>query len=439
MATLSDTSGELLLAADQEHVYNRLLQPLVGDLGPYDLFPGDVTQGDLIIPRPGAPELLDVFWLNSTYGNIPWPSAGHLVVDMTMDGGLGGVVPGSSYYFSDSLTEKLTGCLHANGQDYWILMHQRNDRFLAFLLTVSGLDTNAVISACGASHTYYPLFPAQYNAQGQMKVSVAGDRIALVNQNNLPNELPGTTPNIAQLFTFNSANGQVEYMCSFPGHCKTYGVEFSPGGTTLYISGMDSVVHYIDQYDLSAGDTSAVQASRARLYSFNHVGQFDPYQNRPTAMALGPDGKIYITRAYTGFQPLAVIEQPEASGVACDLQWNGLPITTGQTRFSHCNQIKRYHDSASTLSVPDAPQRPALLRTWPTPLSNAGWITGLALEGAVQLDWCNASGAHVRSERTNSTHGRIAIERGSLSPGLYVVSVSRPTTHLGQVRILVTD
>lgn len=121
--------------------------------GPFTMEPfGDVTQGSLIVPLPGSPDLYVVIHIHGT-SYEDWPQATCSVVDMGLDGGLGDVVPGSRWTFTDSLTEKLTGTPHANGQDYWVLMHEWDtDEFQAFLVNGAGMDTVPVSSHAGSAH-----------------------------------------------------------------------------------------------------------------------------------------------------------------------------------------------------------------------------------------------------------------------------------------------
>lgn len=404
-------------------------------IGPFSFEPfGDQTQGSLIVPLPGHSDRYVVIYLHAN-SYEEWPRAEHLLVDMTLDAGLGDVVPGSRTVFSDSLTEKLTGTPHGNGVDYWVLAHQWDtDKFLAFLVSDAGLDTNAIVSSAGSPHQrLIGLSPLKNNFQGQLKFSVDGSKIAIATRENIP---PPPRPGIVQLFRFDDASGVVEYWTTLPEHFYSYGIEFSAHGSRLYVSGVDSAYQYIDQYDLELDDTTAIQNSRTRVYSYQYGMPADLPNNRPEAMALALDGRIYVTRTFANTSWFAVINEPDSLGLACDLDWNGLDLSPTSPRGSHCNQIKRYHDSPFTASVRQVAQRPAL-NLWPNPMQRDAWLDGMKVRDMLQVSWRDAAGRVVQEGRVQGNGFGVHLTAGELSDGVYAVELLHAGERLAVVRAVV--
>jgi len=433
---ISDVEGNLLFVANHGAIFNAQFDTMPNGHGPFTLDPfGDVTQGSLIIPRPGHPEQYEVIYAR-TDNYVYWPNAERLVVDLTLDGGWGDVLPGSRWTFSDSLTEKLTGAAHANGVDYWVLVHEwDSDEFHVHLVDADGLDSVPVISHAGNPHTRFSAVPNfQYNFQGQMKLDLAGARVALTNLNSHPPQDPHWA--LVQLFDFDASSGQVEYVMSLPGHKRSYGIEFSPDGSKLYVSGFDSLYHYVDQYDLSLPDTTAIEASRSRVYEYYHGGGFNNAVDRPHGMATGPDGRIYVTRGFAPDPWFAIIDQPNAAGLGCNFIWNGLDLGVGNYQFGHCNQLKRYHDSEFNVGLHPPAPRPGL-NLWPNPMETYAWLDGVAARGAVQVRWRDAAGRVVWDEQVYGNGFGVLLVVGELSGGVYTVELLHGGDRLGVVRAVV--
>ncbi|MCB0792133.1 MAG: hypothetical protein H6595_12920 [Flavobacteriales bacterium] len=427
--------GELLFVANHADLYNAQEQIMPNGQGPFTHDPnGNVTQGSVILPYPGHPSRYEVVYLHH-YAYGYWPGAEHLTVDMTLDGGLGDVVPGSRETFSDSLTEKLTGIPHADGVDYWVLMHGWDtDAFLAFLLDPNGLDTVPVVSHAGSRHVRFWQLPNfNNNYQGQMKTTIQGDRIALTTSNS---NSPQPYPCIVELFDFDAANGQVDYIMGFPDHSRAYGIEFSPDGSKLYVSGLDSMYQYLDQYDLSLDDTLAIQNSRTRIYAFDISGVIDPAYDRPDAMEQAPDGRIYVTRAYTNNPWFAIIDQPNEAGLACNFVWNGLDVSPATLLSGHCNQLKRYHDSEYTVGIHEPVSRPALGIS-PNPLDALGWIDMPGLKRNVEVVWRDGSGRTVLDRICTASGFGVAVDASGLAEGLYMVELWQKGERKGVLKAVV--
>ena len=432
---ISDPSGDFLCIANHLHLFGALGGSMPNGNVPFTTdVNGDATQGSLFVPDPGNSARYVVVYVHTKVDEY-WPRAKWAVVDMSMDGGNGDVVLNSWQLFSDSLTEKLTGTPHANGTDYWVLMHEWDtDQFQAYLISAAGLDTVPVSSHAGSPHVRFYILPNfNNNHQGQMKFNVEGDRIALTTQNA---STPQPAPTITQLFTFDDATGQVSYRMSFPEHYRSYGIEFSGDGSKLYVSGYDSIYHYVDQYDLSLDDTLSIQNSRTRIYAYDHSAQVDHAWDRPQAMALAPDGRIYVTRAYEMNPWFAIIDQPNEAGLACNFLWNGLDVSPAKLLGSHCNQMKRYHDSPYTAEIHELAQRP-LFSLSPNPVSGPCWIDGKGLRGALEVRWRDATGREVLCAHAVGNGFGAALDATPLSNGIYTIQLLQRNAVIGTLRAVV--
>lgn len=272
------------------------------------------TQSSIIVPDPAFPNrYFYLFTISSGFccGGAISDGLRYSKIDMCLDGGLGGVMTSfKNIQLVDSVAEKIAVTRHANGVDYWILIHRYfSDQFWAYPLTSSGLG-NPVITAVGSNHN-----AAISGSQGQMKFSPNGQRIAVGASNALQ---------ILDVFNFDASTGIVSNAMSLTkpnnNSAVIYGVEFSPDNTKLYASGMNNsgpVYPFLIQYDLSAGGgtLAAIHASLATIYLNTGATQM-----AGKGLQLAPDNKIYWVSVNSSNPngTLAVINNPNAAGTACN-------------------------------------------------------------------------------------------------------------------------
>lgn len=434
-AVISDTAGTLLFYAARGRIFRASGEEMYMSFNAYANF--DVTQGQLILPRPGSDSLYDVLMIDvspdSTIYSLRKPKMLHMVVDINAEAGTGAVV-GDEVMFGFNLTERLTGTPHANGVDYWVLAHEWNsDTFLAYTLGMDGLDTIPVTSHAGAVHSAaYGTCSTNRNRQGEMKVSYAGDQLAITSHNSVCAS-DTLQPDLVQLFHFDDATGAVTYWMTLPDHSQGYGIEFSQNGSKLYIPGIDYSDRYVDQYDLFAGDTSAIVSSRIRVYATPYNGL--PSDIKPGPMELAPNGKIYVSRS--GFS-LDLIEAPGISGAGCGYQEDVISLPNWHSNFGHTNQIKRYHDSEfSELHTGFClgPQ-PVSFALWPNPATSSIRLRLPADLPSPRVRIHDNTGRILRE-----LSGQVALsgimDVSGLASGLYTVSLLDGSAVVGQARLVV--
>jgi hypothetical protein len=301
----SDKDGKILFYSNGETVWNgdgTVMTNGTGLAGNRFTTDGPLPIRKPGIPLPGQPTRYLLFTLNSTVG------LSYSEIDIPAGGGPGTVIAATKNTpLARGTAEKLTGVFHKNGCDIWVITHgwgdaktgndNRGDAFLAYRVTIAGVQPAPQISVIGSLHARRKS-PVGY--KGQMKVTPDGQRLALARYS----EVLGDSSSTVELFGFNtgtgavSANPQVPYIVD-RGAGKYYGVGFSPGNY-LYATVRNPAK--LLQFDISGNGP---------------VTKLDIPLKQKTPADLGslqaaPDGKIYVARDN---QPaLGFITYPDSLG-----------------------------------------------------------------------------------------------------------------------------
>jgi len=217
------------------------------------------------------------------------------IVDLSLNGGLGAVTVKNSTLFSNKVCEKITAVKHANGTDFWILMHRWKSRdFHAYLYSATGISA-PVITTVGSN------LSTNLDAVGYMKTSPNGNKlaVAIYDQDRV------------ELFDFNNSSGAVANPIQLNNHKTPYGVEFSPSGNLLYVSLFED--GEVLQFDITSNVQNTINSSALVIGS----GSW-----RYGALQLAPDTKIYLAKMNTtlsaGSANLDVINSPDVNGLGCN-------------------------------------------------------------------------------------------------------------------------
>ncbi len=299
-AVLSNNLGQLLFYTDGITIYNRnhnVMQNGTGLLGH-----PSTTQSATIVPKPGNPNLFYVFTIDrGGFAN----GFRYSIIDLTLDGGLGGVTTDKNVLVYTPTCEKISIVKHANNIDFWIVTHSfPGTTFYTHLLTSTGINSTPVVSNVGV---FVPNNDPDHTL-GYMKFSPAGNKVAVAH----------FILNTLQLFDFNNSTGALSNPITLIDESITgtltnalYGLEFSPNGEVLYVGrGLDDMLF---QFDLTAAN---IPASKFDYTFVNYL--------IPSALQLGPDGKIYIAHQQSAF--LSVISNPNTLGIGCDIQEISVPL-----------------------------------------------------------------------------------------------------------------
>ena len=301
--SISTDEGDLLFYSNGDKVWNSNHQIMPnGVLANYFDNAITTTQGVIAIKQPKKKEIYYLF-------SIVNGELSYSVIDMTLDNNLGDVVYNTTFeipYFS--LTEKLAAVHHSNGTDIWVSVHQSDsDAFYSYLFTENGVVQTPIISVVGSMYN-------DYNSIGHLKFSPDGTKAACAKFQD----------GDIEIFEFNPSTG----IFSNPvlinpifENKTTYGIEFSPDGTKLYVVFSNFISNYGDelfQFDLTDYSQSAIQNSAYKISeSLNGLTNFG-------ALQLAINGKIYITQTpisgiySSNIHYLSAINKPNKSQLQCD-------------------------------------------------------------------------------------------------------------------------
>ena len=286
VASIADrNSGSLLFSTNGVTVWdatNNLMQNGSGLLGGTPLLLSS-TSAAVITPMPGSTTKYYIITIDEQTSSN---GIRFSVVDMTLNGGLGAVVSDQkNTLLWNTTSEKLHVVPNSDGLGYWLLSHQTvGNSFLAFKITSSGISQTPIISTIGGT---------QGNGAGHIKVNKQFNKLAIGNL---------FDGNI-ELYNFNNLTGEVSNPIIWktaPGFSLTYGIEFSPNGSKLYVSDLTQVY----QYDISIDEASTIKNSEYLVSS-----------NNGATIQLGINNKIYINAG-----TIDVINCPNNQGVNCDYQ-----------------------------------------------------------------------------------------------------------------------
>jgi len=339
-SSISNPCGLLILYTDGVTVWNanhQVMQNGSGLLGD-----DSSTQSGIIVPKPDDLNTYYIFTVDDGFTSYSSDGLNYSVVDMTLDGGLGGIVSGQKNIpLVRHASEKVTAVANATDDAIWVITYAPSptsatppyntsgsimNTFYAFKVTNAGVQTNAVISSVNT--------PVSGGA-GYMKVSPDGSKLATANMND----------NNAYLFDFDNVTGQVSnpVRLNLPAaYDEPYGLEFSPDSSKLYIS--------------NRGDTSSSSALlQFDLSNNNNLTIISTLQNYRSALQLALDGKIYQTHTLSygsGTHEMSVIENPNEAGTACN--YNYIAVNLPNTMICHQGLppfIQSYFTQINSLNV----------------------------------------------------------------------------------------
>jgi hypothetical protein len=206
----------------------------------------------------------------------------------------------------------LTATKHANGEDWWILLNDYDSNlFYSFLITEE--EPLAFESQSLGMEIPHGLGQAVFSPDGTKYACISLFGGAAV-------------PDLLSIYDFDRCTGLLSNSTQFVYGDSAWsgGVAISPNSRYLYVSHYN----YIFQFDLFANDIQASKDTVAIYDGYEIV--ITPTFTLPTRfflMQLGPDGRIYINCPTSG-NLLHVINNPDAVGVACDVQQHSVELPT---------------------------------------------------------------------------------------------------------------
>jgi gliding motility-associated-like protein len=290
------------------------------------------SMGSLILQQPGSDHLYYVFTVDyDDEGGID--GMHYSIVDMNLDGGLGDVttekdIPLEMAWAAEN---KLTSVRHANGEDIWIITRnfEMNQWYAAFLLTSSGLSTEAVLSPVPARNDSYT------DDQGSMKISPNKKYLVAAYEScNCFEELKQSL----DICTFNAQTGQINLLYTLSKNTLGFGeefapwaVEFSPDSKLLYITYCHNNLMELYQYDVQYIEDSILFKQSEIFIAIGPVN----------GLQLARDGKIYCsgTRISPEYEYVSVINEPWKRGPACNYQADAIYLDGRKTFYFFPNML----------------------------------------------------------------------------------------------------
>ncbi|NQZ74863.1 MAG: gliding motility-associated C-terminal domain-containing protein [Ekhidna sp.] len=283
-ATVSDVNGDLLFYTNGSTVWNRDHDIMLNG----DSIGGDLAsaQNSIIMPYGGDETMFYVFTTERVYGDDEY-ALRYSVVDMKGDTALGKVVV-KNIKLMDNSTERITGS-GFTGNDL-ILAHEfGNNTFRSYATGPEGLSS-PIFSPVGASHE----FMSEESATGYMKISPTLQQVAV--------NIPGT--NEVEILDLDIVEGAI----SNPRLIDTeesdlYGLEFSPGGTRLYLT-TSSENSKLIQYDLDSlnSEDPVTDISDTKFDGYPQGANYG-------ALQTGPNGIMYM--AIDNSETLGTVNSPD--------------------------------------------------------------------------------------------------------------------------------
>ena len=312
-SSISDSAGKFLFSSNGISAFCYIGKPQIltyndGSNQPVykEMYGGlSSTQSALIVKKPTSKSIYYIF----TSGSMTFPSAGcfsdsgynYTVVDLSRNVGKGEIIEINQRLYEPS-TEQLAAVRHVNGVDVWIITHRQKSRiFEVFLLTKDGINkNNVVLSTAGAD--------AKFNAGiGYLKSNLKGTLLANA----------GLSGKQLDILKFDNMTGKIYSLVNISlkdfytnEDYGSYGVEFSPDNTKLYISDRGN---NLIQIDISTLNSDFIQKNMKNINEkLCHFG----------ALQIAPNGKIYVSTD-GGNNKLGVINKPNLSGDSCEFSFKG--------------------------------------------------------------------------------------------------------------------
>lgn len=467
-ASISDTTGQFVLLADDQGIRNALFDPVAG--GTAAELGWSVPAGNyLVLPLPGDPGHYGVF-INELPPNA---RAGMVEVDMTANGGAGAVVGVTQWYMQGG-TAKLAATTDADDEGYWVLQHaEDDDAFHAFHLGPEGLSPSGVVSHAGPVYVaedtvvYTATDSIRYNffRRGMMNFNFQGDLLATIVNN------AAMDSTRLDLFHFNRTTGEVAHWAGLeerllaapaPTLCDNgyvlnqpffRGVEFGPFGRYMYVSLIDSLgleeSSWLLKFDLEVPPVSWVDSARC-LYAGSGASGLEPkYDNLyGPPLACAPLGHLNVAHDLLGegyllyrwtddfFGSSLVVPYwayrtagpMEGATVLTEL----LPMSTSGGMPTPC---KRYHDEMLGTNLTTL-HGPAVTGVLPNPMGERAVLVFDQAARPEEVVWRNALGQVLRRDPVGRLGPSFVLERRGLPNGLYLVEVRDKDRSLGVVKVV---
>jgi len=314
-ASVSDSAGNLLFYSDGYMVYNRnhgLMQNgyIYGSVGHFQpVFPIKKIDDD---------STYYMFTIGNVYTGLTQIGLFYSMLDMRLDNGLGGIVPGMKnipVVEAENAFSKMHATRHHNNHDVWLVI-KNEYQYASYLITNSGISDLPVLSPSTVVNIFG--VPA-FSSRGQLKISQDGKKFVACYHGD----------SLCEYGTFNNSTGELNLLFLIrpslpPLETRPTYAEFSSDAKVLYIEGQflniaeQKYYQGICQYDATLTDSAQFMQSQELIYMSPHADQ------GTQGLQLGPDQKIYGNRCTK--DSLSVINNPGIRGDGCNFVSNAVSL-----------------------------------------------------------------------------------------------------------------
>ena len=315
---ISDANGNFLMSSNGIWIANSTNDTMMNGSG---LNPGSFVNSwpyamplianNIFLTYPNDTTKYILFHQTNTTNDVPSNELYYSVIDIGLDGGLGGIILKNILVYSDSLSYGLSACKHANGRDWWVVaMRDSSDIIKVTLLTDSGVNNTGTQALNFLPYPGGNAMQPTFSQDGTKFITNTYDDPVNRNSSIVIADFDRCSGIFSNTQTLQLVSG--DYL---------WGLAFSPSGQYAYACS-NAYVFQVDVNTLSV-DTVAI---------------YDGFISPPTSgccpstffnMYLAANGKIYITSGSTA-QHLHVINYPDSVGLACDVQQHAINLGYGQ-------------------------------------------------------------------------------------------------------------
>ncbi len=291
IAQAESAYGDLLFWVGDSMVYNRNNIPMQGANG---IGASSANTEVLVCPVPNDETSFYIIYNGQLCSSLYYSK-----VDMTLNGGMGGVTELNVLLAEGAYAEGLELTKKVLSNNYWLLTFACNEGLKRFEVTNTGFQNEMLL---------YDVLPSG-NFDGRGELDQHKGRIGMC----------FAWTGLVLLFEFNAIDGVVIeqpiglFNDSFYG--QTYGLEFSPDASKAYVSLWYTVgLPNVFQYDFFTNELTSFQPNLGNDTWISGLGQIE----------MGRNGKLYI--AQDGGEKVLVVENP--NDIAQNVTFGLLPIET---------------------------------------------------------------------------------------------------------------
>lgn len=344
------------------------------------------------------------------------------VVDISLNSGQGGFTVLNQPYITDTFDwGKIIAIKHANGRDWWVLLHRWGDNTYYKVLIENDTVRPAIKQKAGGELTTMNIL------YGDITFNKDGTKIANLYQAGGHNSL--TIDPTLDIIDFNRCTGEL-------GRARTvklplYNNNIVAGGC---FSPNERFIYFTNAYQLFQYDTW--QDTTRLIYT---VAQpTDIWLGR---MKVAPNNKI-VMETTNNSKFFHYINHPDSVGTACDFRWKGIRLPSWQGGIPY---IPDYNMGALAGSVCDTltsgikpEERVHGFRIFPNPAKNNLNMVYLSGDNEnLSITVTNILGQVILNNQLLSTWGADALNTSSFTNGIYFIEILQNGQHLETKKFIV--